>query len=86
MITKDTHFQANKIDLRDEGTVRQSALMISTEEGETVAQEISANRFIECSAKRNTRISDVIEEALRAAIHGPIVKETKSRTFCCLRC
>lgn len=60
--------------------------MISTEDGENVAQQIFANRFIECSAKQNIRIKDTVEEALRAAILGPIKDETKTGILCCNCC
>lgn len=79
------HISANKIDLRDEN-LRRSVPMISTEEGEAVAQQIFANRFIECSAKENIRIKATVDEALRAAIHGPIEDESKSGILCCNCC
>lgn len=60
--------------------------LISTEDGEAVAHQILANRFIECSAKCNVHVRDTIEEALRAAIHGPIVDETKKGILCCNCC
>jgi hypothetical protein len=55
--------------LRDENLQKQ---LITTEEGEMLSQRIHANRFIECSALNNKRITDTIEESLRAAVHGPI--------------
>jgi hypothetical protein len=60
--------------------------LIPTEEGEAVAQQIFANRFIECSAKNNIRVRDTIEEALRAAISGPIKDDSKSDNFMCCNC
>jgi GTPase SAR1 family protein len=71
-----------KIDLRDDPTCRKP--LISTEEGEGLAQQISANRFIECSAKKNVHIKDTIEEALRAVFNGPIVENKKKDS--CLTC
>lgn len=76
---------ANKIDLRDEN-VRRSVTLVTTEDGEAVAEQILANRFIECSAKQNIRIKDVVEEALRAATYGPVVDETKKGFLCCNCC
>lgn len=66
--------------------MRRSVTMISTEEGEAVAQQILANRFIECSAKENIHIKDTVDEALRAAIHGAIKDETKTGILCCNCC
>lgn len=60
--------------------------LVGTEEGEAVAQQIFANRFIECSAKNNVRVRDVVEEALRAAIHGPIKREGTGNFLCCNCC
>lgn len=51
-----------------------------------VAQQIFANRFIECSAKYNIRVRDTVEEALRAAIVGPIIEEKDENFMCCNCC
>ncbi|XP_070507591.1 cell division control protein 42 homolog [Chironomus tepperi] len=72
-----------KIDLRDDPTYRKP--LITTEEGEGLAQRICANRFIECSAKKNVHIKDTIEEALRASFNGPIV-ENKKKDSCFTCC
>ncbi|CAG9806890.1 unnamed protein product [Chironomus riparius] len=66
-----------KIDLRDDPTY--SKPLVTTEEGQGLAQRICANRFIECSAKKNVHIKDTIEEALRAVFNGPIVDEKKKK-------
>lgn len=40
------------------------------EEGERMQQQINANQFIDCSAKNNKNIDQVIYEAIRAAVDG----------------
>lgn len=57
---------------------------ITTLEGESMAQKTYANRFIECSAKTNIRIKDTVEEALRAAVSGPLQrgKDESSGNLC----
>lgn len=42
------------------------------EEGERLKRKINANQFLECSAKNNENINEVIYEAIRAAVAGPI--------------
>lgn len=54
--------------------------LITTDEGAELAQKIHANRFIECSAKENVHIKEVIHEAVRAAVKGPIKVEEDKRT------
>ncbi|KAG5670528.1 hypothetical protein PVAND_000786 [Polypedilum vanderplanki] len=66
---------ATKTDLRDENL--RGRPLITTEEGEAMADKIFANRFIECSAKKNVRIKAVVHEALRAACNGPIERNEK---------
>jgi hypothetical protein len=51
--------------------------LITTDEGAELAQKIYANRFIECSAKENVHIKEVIHEAVRASVQGPIKEEEK---------
>lgn len=42
------------------------------EEGEKLQRKLNANRFLECSAKNNENINEVIYEAIRAAVAGPL--------------
>lgn len=42
------------------------------EEGERLQRKINANQFLECSAKNNENINEVIYEAIRAAVAGPL--------------
>ncbi|XP_055711665.1 ras-like GTP-binding protein RhoL [Phlebotomus papatasi] len=45
---------------------------VSSREGKALAKKIGANKFIECSAKTQKNINEVIHEAVRAAIVGKI--------------
>jgi Ras family len=68
---------ATKADLRENSR----KTLITTDEGSDLAERIYANRFIECSAKENFHIKDVIHEALRASVNGPpVVEEQETST------
>lgn len=72
-----------KIDLRrDEQTRRmlsaQGQAPISTEQGMSVAREISA-KYIECSAKQGTGVQDVFNLALKESMKGRWGKMVKRR-------
>lgn len=43
---------------------------VRVEEGERLRRKINANQFLECSAKNNENINEVIYEAVRAAVNG----------------
>lgn len=62
---------ATKVDLRQ--NLRKP--LVSTEEGAELGHKIYANRFIECSAKENVHIKDVVHEAVRASVQGPLKVE-----------
>lgn len=63
--------------------------IVQVEEGEKMRRKINANQFLECSAKQNDNINEVIYEAIRAAVAGPIeqpnagIFETVRRIVCC---
>lgn len=44
--------------------------IVRTEEGERLRRKINANQFLECSAKNNDNINEVIYEAVRASVRG----------------
>lgn len=62
-------------------------------EGERMMRRINANQFLECSAKNNENINEVIYEAVRASVAGrPSPPETSTcqqfsrfihRVICC---
>jgi fructose-specific phosphotransferase system component IIB len=68
--------------LREEVRASRTPL-VTTDEGIELAHRIYANRFIECSAKENIRVKDTVEEALRAAINGPVEEEKSSSGGIC---
>lgn len=46
--------------------------IVQVEEGEKLQRKINANQFLECSAKNNDNINEVIYESIRAAVAGPL--------------
>src|SRR5690349_15163691 len=77
MLTRSLFFQATKTDLKKNS----KKPLISTEEGKLLSRKILANNFVECSAKENYHIQQVIHEALRAAIEVPVnVDKSKKAT------
>lgn len=54
--------------------------VVKVNEGENLRKRINANRFLECSAKNNQNINEVIYEAVRAAVAGPL---DSPRIGCC---
>lgn len=44
--------------------------IVRPEEGERIMRKINANQFLECSAKNNENINEVVYEAIRAAVAG----------------
>lgn len=67
---------ATKIDLRSG-----NGKYISTRDGEKLRKKINANAFIECSAKTNTNIEEVIYEAVKASMAGIPPKEKSNFAF-----
>lgn len=67
--------------------------LVQTEEGERMKRKINANQFLECSAKENYNINEVIYEAVRAINIGrpePPIGEScwrcaglMRKVFCC---
>ena len=64
---------ATKSDLRtDEKTIarlrRTRSSLVTTEEGQKLAQQIGAIKYFECSAKENQNLTEIFEEAVRIAV------------------
>jgi small GTP-binding protein len=72
---------ATKVDLRANseaiaGQADRSQSVVSKEEGQKLAKEIGAVRFIECSALSQTNLKQVFDEAIRVVLY-PGVKNGK---------
>lgn len=46
--------------------------ILQSHDGERMRKKINANAFIECSAKNNENINEVLYAAVRATINGPL--------------
>jgi GTPase SAR1 family protein len=73
-----------KADLRqDDDMINQLKLRgktpITTEQGETLAKDIGAVKYVECSAMRNEHVKDVFNEAIRATLFGVTQKPKESK-------
>ncbi|XP_066156438.1 ras-like GTP-binding protein RhoL [Euwallacea fornicatus] len=66
---------ATKTDLRNDPTIR----CYSPEDGKRLKKKVKAQCYRECSAKYNTGLSEVIEDAVRVATNSK-VKHTKPST------
>ncbi|KAJ7178093.1 P-loop containing nucleoside triphosphate hydrolase protein [Mycena filopes] len=73
---------ATQIDLRDEFEAGETPVdekrgfaPLTTAQGETLAKELKAVRYVECSAKTQQGVRNVFEEACVAAIAPPSVKK-----------
>lgn len=56
---------------------------VRTEEGERMKRKINANQFLECSAKNNENIIEVIYEAVRATANGRLDDEPTNECVAC---
>ncbi|KAL1920584.1 uncharacterized protein VTP21DRAFT_961 [Calcarisporiella thermophila] len=68
-----------KVDLRDDPKRREELAakgqsMITWEQGESMAKEIKAAQYLECSAKLNLGVSEVIEQAVKITMNWGITK------------
>ncbi|KAJ3518735.1 hypothetical protein NM688_g9397 [Phlebia brevispora] len=69
-----------QIDLRDDPQVleklqRQKQRPISSEQGERLARELGAVKYVECSALTQKGLKNVFDEAIVAALEPPVVKK-----------
>lgn len=81
-----------KIDLRSDEATRnlmsaQGTTPITHAEGEKVSREIKAKRYLECSAKQGTGVSEVFDAAVREALKNKtgvsrVIKKSKKCVIC----
>jgi cell division control protein 42 len=74
-----------QVDLRDDATVveklcRQKQRPITQEQGERLARELHAVKYVECSALTQKGLKNVFDEAIVAALDPPMNK-TKRKCF-----
>jgi len=75
-----------KKDLRDDPVAieemrRKSLPFVQTSQGESVAKEIGARRYLECSSLSGEGVDDIFEAATRAAL---VTFEKGERSGCCV--
>ncbi|KAK0252279.1 hypothetical protein LTS09_012623 [Friedmanniomyces endolithicus] len=71
-------------DLRDDPQVRdklakQKMQPVRKEDGERMAKELGAVKYVECSALTQYKLKDVFDEAIVAALEPPVAKTGKKR-------
>ena len=76
-------------DLRDDPQVRdklakQKMQPVRKEDGERMAKDLGAVKYVECSALTQYKLKDVFDEAIVAALEPPVAKTGKKRTSPCL--
>lgn len=59
--------------------------IVRTEEGERMRRKINANQFLECSAKNNQNVNEVIYEAVRASVNGRLDDESTNDCRGCFK-
>ena len=77
--------------MRDDGSVReklakQKMQPVRKEDGEKMAKELGAVKYVECSALTQFKLKDVFDEAIVAALEPPQVKKTKRESRSSLIC
>ncbi|ODV83543.1 hypothetical protein CANARDRAFT_29978 [[Candida] arabinofermentans NRRL YB-2248] len=75
-----------QIDLRDDTTVienlaRQHQKPITPQQGERLAKELKAIKYVECSAMTQAGLKNVFDEAIVAALEPPVTKKSKKCTI-----
>lgn len=77
-----------KTDLRADPTTlslmaAQGTKPVSAEEGERIAKEIGAKRYLECSAKKGDGVREVFETAIRESMkRGGLAGRVRKRGKC----
>lgn len=64
-----------KKDLRDEKKSKGDRDIVETERGEEMKRKIKAVSYIECSALKNDKLSEVFDEAVKHALHPQMPSE-----------
>ncbi|KAK3697254.1 GTPase Cdc42 [Vermiconidia calcicola] len=76
-------------DLRDDPQVKeklakQKMMPVRKEDGERMAKELGAVKYVECSALTQFKLKDVFDEAIVAALEPPQVKKPKRKRGGCI--
>ncbi|KAK3366852.1 cdc42 GTPase [Lasiosphaeria ovina] len=75
---------STQVDLRDDPSVREMLARrkmqpVKREDGERLAKELGAVKYVECSALRQFKLKDVFDEAIVAALEPPASKKTSHK-------
>lgn len=75
-----------QVDLRDDKVIieklrRQRLRPITAEQGERLARELRAVKYVECSALTQRGLKNVFDEAIVAALEPPVIKKSKKCTI-----
>lgn len=73
-------------DLRNDDVIlqrlhRQKLSPITQEQGEKLAKELRAVKYVECSALTQRGLKTVFDEAIVAALEPPVIKKSKKCTI-----
>lgn len=71
-----------QVDLRDDKVIleklqRQRLRPISRDQGDRLARELKAVKYVECSALTQKGLKNVFDEAIVAALEPPVIKKSK---------
>ncbi|ODV96158.1 hypothetical protein PACTADRAFT_40355 [Pachysolen tannophilus NRRL Y-2460] len=75
-----------QVDLRNDMAIlerlrKQSQHPISAQQGERMAKELRAVKYVECSALTQQGLKNVFDEAIVAALEPPVIKRSKKCTI-----